>query len=40
MVGKAIREYPGLGPKSEAMIAQAGIISFAQLRALGAADGG
>jgi DNA transformation protein and related proteins len=36
MGGKAIREFPGLGPKSEAMLARAGITSFAQLEALGA----
>ena len=34
---KAIREFPGLGPKSEAMLAKAGITSFAQLKALSAA---
>ena len=37
MEGKAIREFPGLGPKSETMLAEAGIISFAQLKALGPA---
>ena len=37
MGGKAIREFPGLGPKSEAMLAQAGIGSFDKLKALGAA---
>lgn len=36
MDGKAIREFPGLGPKSEAMLALAGISSFEQLKALGA----
>jgi DNA transformation protein len=37
MGGKAIREFPGLGPKSEAMLAQADITAFGQLKALGAA---
>jgi DNA transformation protein and related proteins len=37
MGGKAIREFPGLGPKSEAMLALAGITSFEELKALGAA---
>ena len=37
MDGKAIREFPGLGPKSEAMLAGAGVSSFEQLKALGAA---
>jgi DNA transformation protein and related proteins len=37
MGGKAIREFPGLGPKSEAMLARAGITSFDQLKAMGAA---
>ncbi len=37
MDSKAIREFPGLGPKSEAMLAGAGISSFSQLKALGAA---
>jgi DNA transformation protein len=37
MGGKAIREFPGLGPKSEAMLAQADITAFGQLKTLGAA---
>ncbi|HPT50032.1 MAG TPA: TfoX/Sxy family protein [Accumulibacter sp.] len=32
----AIDELPNLGPKSRAMLAQAGIVSVGQLRALGA----
>jgi DNA transformation protein and related proteins len=35
MGGKAIREFSGLGPKSEAMLARAGISSFEQLRTIG-----
>lgn len=37
MGGKAIREFPGLGPKSEAMLALAGITSFEEMKALGSA---
>jgi DNA transformation protein and related proteins len=37
MGGSAIREFPGLGPKSEAMLALAGIGTFERLKALGAA---
>jgi DNA transformation protein and related proteins len=37
MGGSAIREFPGLGPKSEAMLALAGIGTFEQLKTLGAA---
>ncbi len=37
MGGKAIREFPGLGPKSEAMLIEEGIDSFARLKAFGAA---
>ncbi len=37
MVGKAKREFPGLGPKSGTMLALAGITSFEQLKTLGAA---
>ena len=34
---RAIREFPGLGPKSDSMLAQAGITSMEQVKALGAA---
>jgi DNA transformation protein and related proteins len=37
MGGSAIREFPGLGPKSEAMLSLAGISTFERLKALGAA---
>jgi DNA transformation protein and related proteins len=37
MGAKAISEFSGLGPKSQAMLALAGINSFEQLKALGAA---
>jgi DNA transformation protein len=33
---RTISDLPGLGPKSRAMLARAGITSVAQLRALGA----
>jgi DNA transformation protein and related proteins len=36
MGGKAIRAFPGLGSKSEATLADAGITSFEQLDSLGA----
>ena len=36
MSAQSIAELPGLGPKSEAMLAAAGIRSVAQLKRLGA----
>lgn len=35
MNGRPIRNFPGLGPKSEAMLASAGIESVEQLKAMG-----
>ncbi|MEZ5650254.1 MAG: TfoX/Sxy family protein [Burkholderiaceae bacterium] len=34
----AIRKLPGLGPKSEAMLARAGITTVDELRALGSVE--
>lgn len=33
---KSLADLPGLGPKSQAMLASAGILNLAQLQALGA----